>query len=184
MDHRASHLDMTEVFCDVDDFCQVFEPLLAQMLLPEVVGQSRPKKRLTFALKVCHKNRANSHKVFAGLAEWGKSSMGFYFGFKLHLIINDYGEFLIFQVTPANVYDRKVVPELTEGIVGKILGDKGYISEKKFRQLGVEIAKLTRTACDMKLSTVIGRIILPFRQVYASNWIGQDLRRHTIYSVQ
>jgi hypothetical protein len=76
----------------------------------------------------------------------GKSSMGFYFGFKLHLIINDYGEFLIFQVTPANVYDRKVVPELTEGIVGKILGDKGYISEKKFRQLGVEIAKLTRTA--------------------------------------
>jgi hypothetical protein len=56
--------------------------------------------------------------------------MGFYFGFKLHLIINDYGEFLIFQVTPANVYDRKVVPELTEGIVGKILGDKGYISEK------------------------------------------------------
>jgi hypothetical protein len=77
MDHRASHLDMTEVFCDVDDFCQVFEPLLAQMLLPEVVGQSRPKKRLTFALKVCHKNRANSHKVFAGLAEWGKVQWAF-----------------------------------------------------------------------------------------------------------
>ena len=68
------------------------------------------------ALKVCHKNRANSHKVFAGLAQWGKSSMGFYFGFKLHLIVNDYGEILNFQVTPANVDDRKVVPELTEGM--------------------------------------------------------------------
>ena len=52
--------------------------------------------------------------------------MGFYFGFKLHLIVNDYGAILNFQVTPANVDDRKVVPELTEGIVGKLFGDKGY----------------------------------------------------------
>ena len=49
MERRASHLDLKEVFCDVDDFCQLFEPLLAQMLLPEVVGQSRPKTRLTLS---------------------------------------------------------------------------------------------------------------------------------------
>ena len=47
MERRASHLDMTEVFGDVDDFCQLFEPLLAQILLPEVLGQSRPKTHLT-----------------------------------------------------------------------------------------------------------------------------------------
>ena len=50
MERRASHLDMTSVFCDLDDFfCQLFEALLAQMLLPEVVGQSRPKTRLTLS---------------------------------------------------------------------------------------------------------------------------------------
>lgn len=102
-------------------------------------------------LKVCHKNRASSHKVFAGLANWGKTSMGFYFGFKLHLIVNDYGEILNFQVTPANVDDRKVVPELTEGIIGKIFGDKGYISEKLFLALhekGLQL--ITRLKKNMK----------------------------------
>ena len=42
-------------------------------------------------IKVCHKNRASSNKVFASLAKWGKNTMGFYWGFKLHLIVNDYG---------------------------------------------------------------------------------------------
>ena len=82
------------------------------------------------ALKVCHKNRANSHKVFAGLAEWGKSSMGFYFGFKLHLIINDYGENFNFQVTPANVDDRKVVPELTLMNCGQTFWRQGIYFRK------------------------------------------------------
>lgn len=89
--------------------------------------------------------------MFAGLAEWGKSSMGFYLGFKLHLIVNDYGKIFNFQVTPANVDDRKVVPELTEGIVDQLFGDKGYISEKLFKQLhekGLQL--ITRLKKNMK----------------------------------
>ena len=77
--------------------------------------------------------------------------MGFYFGFKLHLVVNDWGEILNFQLTPANVDDRKVVPELTEGIVGKIFGDKGYISEKLSKTLqkkGLQL--ITRLKKNMK----------------------------------
>lgn len=46
MESRTSQLDITEVFCDVDDFCQIFEPLLKQVLLPEVGDQSRQKTRM------------------------------------------------------------------------------------------------------------------------------------------
>jgi hypothetical protein len=63
------------------------------------------------ALEVCHPKRKHSHKVFKGLADWGKSSMGWYFGFKLHLIINDRGELLSFALTEGNVDERKPLPE-------------------------------------------------------------------------
>jgi hypothetical protein len=43
-------------------------------------------------IEVCHPCRANSHKVFGDLPQWGKNSVGWYYGFKLHLIINDRGE--------------------------------------------------------------------------------------------
>lgn len=49
MEYKSSHLDITEVFCDVDDFCQVFEPLLVQMLLPDVVGKNLPKTSLSLS---------------------------------------------------------------------------------------------------------------------------------------
>jgi len=43
-------------------------------------------------VKVCPIKREKQHKVFRGLAQKGKSSMGWFFGFKLHLVINDHGE--------------------------------------------------------------------------------------------
>ena len=58
-------------------------------------------------IQVCHPKRANRHKVFEGLAQWGKNSVGWYFGFKLHLVINDKGELLNFKLTPANTDDRQ-----------------------------------------------------------------------------
>lgn len=86
-------------------------------------------------LKVCHNRRINRHKVFAGLAERGKTSMGWFFGFKLHLVVNDQGEILAFQLTPGNVDDRKPVPKMTEKLFGKLFGDRGYISQALFQQL-------------------------------------------------
>jgi hypothetical protein len=56
-----------------------------------------------------------------------------YFGFKLHLIINEQGELLAFQVTPGNVDDRKPVPTLAQNLWGRLFGDKGYISKNLYR---------------------------------------------------
>ena len=76
-------------------------------------------------IEVCHPCRSRSHKVFQDIADWGKNSMGWHYGFKLHLIINDRGELLAFKLTPGNVDDRKPVPEMTQGIFGKLFGDRG-----------------------------------------------------------
>jgi hypothetical protein len=87
------------------------------------------------SLDVCLNQRIASHKVFAGLAERGKTSTGWFFGFKLHLVINDRGELLNVLLTPANVDDRKPVPRLVRNLFGKIFGDKGYISRPLYEQL-------------------------------------------------
>ncbi|MBF6651278.1 IS982 family transposase, partial [Methylobacter sp. BlB1] len=60
----------------------------------------------------------------------GKSSTGWFYGFKLHLIVNDQGEILSFCITPGNVDDRKPVPDLVKSLTGKLFGDRGYISRK------------------------------------------------------
>lgn len=86
-------------------------------------------------IKVCHNRRIKRNKVFAGLAAQGKTTMGWFYGFKLHLVVNEYGEILAFQLTPGNVDDRKPVPALFEGLFGKIFADKGYISKDLFTEL-------------------------------------------------
>ena len=86
-------------------------------------------------LVVCHNKRIFHHKVFAGIAERGKNSMGYFFGFKLHLLVNDQGELLAFQLTPGNIDDRKPVPTLTKQLWGKLFGDKGYHSQPLLEQL-------------------------------------------------
>ena len=87
------------------------------------------------SIVVCHNRRIHSHKVFKQLATRGKTSTGWFFGFKLHLVVNDQGELLAFQITPGHVDDRQPVPKLTRGLTGKLFGDKGYISKKLFESL-------------------------------------------------
>lgn len=87
------------------------------------------------SLDVCLTQRISSHKVFAGLAERGKTSTGWFFGFKLHLAINDRGELLNVLLTPGNVDDRKPVPKLVHKLFGKVFGDKGYISRALYELL-------------------------------------------------
>lgn len=86
-------------------------------------------------LKVCHIKRERQNKVFCGIAKKAKSTMGWFFGFKLHLIINDKGEIMAFKITKGNVDDRIPVPDLAKNLVGKLVGDKGYISIKLFKKL-------------------------------------------------
>ena len=80
------------------------------------------------SLKACHNRRIHSHKVFAGCARRGKTSVDWFFGFKLHLVVNDCGELLALRLTPGNTDDRRPVPGLVKGLFGKLFGDKGYIS--------------------------------------------------------
>ena len=82
-------------------------------------------------LRVCHNKRIRRNKVFKGVAKIGKSTMGWFFGFKLHLIINDKGEVLSFYLSQGNVDDRNIraITKMTKSIFGRLFGDKGYISK-------------------------------------------------------
>ena len=80
------------------------------------------------SLEVCDPKRIGQHRVFAADARRGKTSMGWFFGFKLHLAVNDRGDLLTCCLTPGNVDDRTPVPHMVKRLRGKLFGDRGYIS--------------------------------------------------------
>jgi len=121
------------------------------------------------SLDVCLNQRIHCHKVFAGLAARGQTSMGWFFGFKLHLVVNDRGEILRFCITPGNVDDRKPVPGLAKHLFGKLFADKGYISQtlaKSLREM-FDIQLITKLRKNMKnqLMTMTDRILLRRRAI-------------------
>jgi len=114
-------------------------------------------------LQVCDNARIHSNKVFRGLAQRGKSSTGWFFGFKLHLIINDHGDLLGVRLTPGNVDDRLPVPEMANGLFGKLFGDRGYISQAlrdTLKQQGVELITKLRKNMKPKLLKLVDKILL------------------------
>ena len=218
-------MSLTELFCNVDDFCKEFEPKWQQYQLENGMRQRKRKTSLTLSevmtiiihfhqsnyrtfkayytkhvqhflrgafpgvvsyswfirlmsqafvpllmyllsqrgqctgisfidstsIKVCHNRRINRHKVFSGLAARGKTSMGWFFGFKLHLVVNDRGEILAFQLTPGNVDDRAPVPTLSKDLIGKLFADKGYISKAlQAELLGNGLSLITGIRKNMK----------------------------------
>ncbi len=82
-------------------------------------------------LPVCDNRRIHNHKVFAHLASRGKSSTGWFYGLKLHLVINQLGQVMNFLITPASVADNNetVLRRLLKKLTGKCYADKGYISK-------------------------------------------------------
>lgn len=102
-------------------------------------------------LAVCDNLRIKRHRVFQGLAERGKSSTGWFFGFKLHAVINHRGELLSIRLTRGNGDDRKPLPDLVRGLFGRLYADKGYISKTLLQQLKEKrIAFITRVRRNMK----------------------------------
>ena len=247
MSNSLVRLDLDEVFCDVDDFCQLLEQLgkgqpqlpwhgdakpyrsrlsisevttivigfhssgfrtfkefyTLQVLahwnqaFPNLVSYNRFVELMGWSvvpmvgylytccfgdptgisfvdstpLKVCDKHRAHSHKVFKGLAGWGKSSTGWFFGFKLHVVINDRGEFLGFALTPGNTDDRKPVPEMVKGLLGQVFGDRGYVSQKLFEKLyeqGLELISRRRKNMKNSLVKLLDKILLRKRSLIES----------------
>lgn len=102
-------------------------------------------------MAVCHGLREKRHKTFKWLAAKGKTSTGWFFGLKLHLLFNTKGEMVRLVITPGNVDDRKPVPDMMKGIVSKLIGDKGYISKKLFHQLFEQgVTLITKVKRNMK----------------------------------
>ena len=124
------------------------------------------------ALCVCDNHRIHTHKVLAGFAERGKGSMGWFYGFKLHLVINDCGEILACQITPGNVDDRKPVPTLCKHLFGKLIADRGYISQPLFEQLletfGIQLITKLKKNMKNRLLPVMDRLLLRKRAIIES----------------
>ena len=115
------------------------------------------------SLVVCHNRRIHSHPVFKKIARRGKTSVGWFYGFKLHLVVNDRGELLAFQVTAGNVDDRKPVPHLVKGLTGKLFGDRGYISQKLFETLleqDLQLITKLRKGMKNKLLPLADKLLL------------------------
>jgi hypothetical protein len=238
-------MEILPVFCDIDDFCQFFEPLWKRRLLssgdrqrdrqprlclsevmtiivmfhassyrhfkayyteqvmknylwafPRLVSYQRFVELMPAALvplcaylqtrkgrcsgisfidstslRVCHNRRIHSHKVFAGCARRGKTSVDWFFGFKLHLVTNDCGELLALRLTPGNTDDRRPVPELVKELFGKLFGDKGYISQPLFEALyedGVRLVTKLKANMKNRLVSMFDKIMLRKRAIIES----------------
>jgi len=235
---------LLELFCDVDDFCQKFEPNWNKRLLASGERQRRRQRNLSLSeimtivihfhqsqfrnfkayyqdyvlqylqaefpdlvsytrfiefmpsvliplsvylrtacfgscsgisfidstsLDVCDNRRIAQHRVFEGWAERGKTSMGWFFGFKLHLVVNDRGEILNMMLTPGNTDDRKPVPELVRSLFGKLVGDRGYISQPLFEELlnnfNIQFIVGIKSNMKNKLLPVFDKILLRKRAI-------------------
>jgi hypothetical protein len=236
-------VDILALFCDIDDFCLLFEPLWGHKLLatrqrrrpsslclsevmtiivpfhashycdfksyytrhvlkhlarafPRLVSYQRFVELMPGALvplcgylqsrkgrcsgisfvdstslKVCHNRRIHSHKVFAGCARRGKTSVDWFFGFKLHLVINGCGELLSLRLTPGNTDDRRPVPELVKGLFGKLFGDQGYVSQPLFEAMyddGAQLITRLKVRMRNRLMPFFDKIMLRKRAIIES----------------
>lgn len=123
-------------------------------------------------LVVCHNRRIHQHKVFAGRASRGKSSTGWFFGFKIHLLINEKGELLDFDITPGNVADNNhgLLKRILNKIKGLCFGDKGYATTlwKEFYENGLKIITKIKGKTKSKLMTLQERYMLLKRPIIES----------------
>jgi hypothetical protein len=126
------------------------------------------------------------NKVFKGLAEKGKSTMGWFFGFKLHLACNERGELLNFCLTRGNVDDRNTdtINTICKGLFGKLYADKGYISASSFEFLfdnnGIHLISGIKKNMKNKLMSFRDKILLRKRSVIET--INNEIKN--IYQVE
>jgi Transposase DDE domain len=120
------------------------------------------------SIAVCHPKRISRNKVFAGFAKLGKTTKGWFFGLKLHLVINHKGEIQGLQFTAGNVDDREPVLDLTQHLTGLLFGDKGYIKQELFEALyekGLKLVTGLKKNMKNKLMPMFERVLLRKRSV-------------------
>lgn len=126
---------------------------------------------------VCHNRRIHSHRVFAGVAQRARSSVDWFYGLKLHCVINEQGELLAFRLTPGNVDDRRPVPDLAANLWGKLCGDRGSISPELFERLqqgGVQLITKLKRRMKNKLLPWLDKLLLRKRALIES--VGEQLK--------
>lgn len=119
-------------------------------------------------LPACHNLRIYRNKVFKDYAKRGKTSTGWFFGFKLHLIFNDKGQLMSFKLTSGNVDDRAPVTEMVKNLRGLLFGDRGYISQKlsnSLKDMGIELVTKVKRNMKEKLIDPIKKYFLEKRGV-------------------
>lgn len=123
------------------------------------------------SLEVCNPKRIHQHRVFARDAARGKTSMGWFYGFKLHLAVNDQGELLACCLTPGNIDDRKPVPRLVKRLRGKLFGDRGYVSAPLTALLfeqGLQLITRLRKNMKNRLMHLSDKLLLRKRAIIES----------------
>ncbi len=119
-------------------------------------------------LAVCHNRRISRHRVFQAVAQRGKNSVDWFFGFKLHLVVNDRGQLLACRLTAGNVDDRTPVPQLSKGLWGKLFGDKGYLSQPLTEQLlqrGIHLVTRLKSKMKNRLILLSDKLLLRKRSI-------------------
>nr|WP_320109869.1 IS982 family transposase [Wolbachia endosymbiont (group A) of Icerya purchasi] len=141
----------------------------------------------TTPIAVCHAKRISKNKVFAGIAKLSKSTYGWFFGFKLHMVINENGEIHALTLTKGNVDDRIPVPNLTEKLTGLLFGDKGYIAKELFQKLfdrGLKLVTKVKKGMKNTLISLNEKILLRKRSIietvfgYLKNRLEIEHTRH------
>jgi Transposase DDE domain len=119
-------------------------------------------------IQVCKPKRMSRHKTFQNIAKKGKSTIGWFFGFKAHILINENGELLAVTLTPGNVDDRTPVRKMTENISGNLYADKGYICKKLAGDLinrGLNLITAVKKNMKAKLLSMVDKILLRKRSI-------------------
>ncbi len=121
-------------------------------------------------IRVCKNKRIFNHKVFDGLAQRGKSTMGYFFGFKLHIVVNEIGELLGFSITPGNVDDRHPLKDgdFLDKVYGKLFADKGYVGKELFEMLfinGIQLMTSLRKNMKGSIMSLSDSILLRKRSI-------------------
>ncbi len=125
----------------------------------------------SFKLAVCHNKRIHQNKVFADTAKRGHTSMGFFYGFKGHIVVNSKCEIIDFQITTGNIADNdeNVLQALCKNVFGKVYGDKGYIlNAEKFENLfnrGVQFVSKIRNNMKNRLMDLNDKFMLKRRSI-------------------
>ena len=148
----------------------VFVPLVAFLQLKRLVKSDEITFIDSTKIKVCHNKRIKANRTFKGIGEIGKSTMGWFFGFKLHISINEKGELTGASISKGNVDDRdeNVLDSVLKNVSGKLYADKGYISKKLFENLykkGITLVTNVRKNMKNRLLPIIDKLLLRKRSV-------------------